>query len=132
MPSPVTPEDESESFATYAAIAATLETYVEAARTGQGSLMRQALAEGAHIRGHYAGKPVDWPLQEFCGLIDKNGPAAGVEARIASIEVQGTAAMARLEARNWRGTRYTDFFVLLKLEEGWRITSKVFFAHARA
>jgi hypothetical protein len=40
--------------------------------------------------------------------------------------------MARLEARNWRGTRYTDFFVLLNQGDGWRIASKVFFAHARA
>jgi hypothetical protein len=40
--------------------------------------------------------------------------------------------MARLEAENWRGTRYTDFFVLLKRGDAWRIASKVFFAHARA
>ena len=40
--------------------------------------------------------------------------------------------MARLEAVNWRGTRYTDFFVLLKRDGEWRIASKVFFAHDRA
>jgi hypothetical protein len=40
--------------------------------------------------------------------------------------------MARLEAENWRGARYTDFFVLLKRDDAWRIASKVFYAHARA
>ena len=40
--------------------------------------------------------------------------------------------MARLEARDWRGFRYTDFFVLLKRGEGWKIASKVFFAHSHA
>jgi len=40
--------------------------------------------------------------------------------------------MARLEARNWRGTPYTDFFVFLKQDGIWRISSKVFFAHSRA
>ncbi len=37
-----------------------------------------------------------------------------------------------LEALNWRGTRYTDFFVLVRQGEGWRIDSKVFFPHLRA
>ena len=48
-------------------------------------------------------------------------------------ELQGaSAAMARLEALDWRGTRYTDFFVLVRRDDGWRIDSKVFFAHLRA
>ena len=40
--------------------------------------------------------------------------------------------MARLEALDWRGTRYTDFFVMVRREDGWRIDSKVFHAHTRA
>ena len=55
-----------------------------------------------------------------------------VEAQIVAIEYVGNAGMARLEARNWRGTRYTDFFVLSKQAENWRINSKVFYAHSRA
>jgi hypothetical protein len=42
-------------------------------------------------------------------IIDKNGPAAELAARVVAIEYAGNAAMARLEAQNWRGTRYTDF-----------------------
>jgi Putative lumazine-binding len=125
-------EDERASFATYKAIAATLQTYIEGARTGDGALMRTAFLDTAHIRGSYAGKPTDWSLAEFCNLIDKHGPAADVVARIVMIEHSGTAATARLEAENWRGTRYTDFFLLLKQGSEWRIASKVFFAHSRA
>ena len=132
MSSTPTPEQEIESFAAQEAIAATLQTYVEAARAGKGGLMRRAFAEGARIRGSYGGKPVDWTLQEFCDLIDGGGPAGDLEARIVAIEYAGSAAMARLEARNWRGTRYTDFFVLIKEDDAWRIISKAFFAHSRA
>ncbi len=132
MPISVTPAEETESFAAHEAIAATLQHYIDAARSGQGSLMRRAFAEDAHVRGSYAGKPVDWTLEEFCALIDKGGPVADLDARVVGIEFQGNAAMARLEARNWRGTRYTDFFVLLKLDNAWRITSKAFFAHSKA
>jgi hypothetical protein len=127
-----TAEDERASFATYEAIAATLQTYIESARTGDGALMRTAFLDTAHIRGSYAGKPTDWSLEEFCDLIDKHGPATDIVARIVAVEHSGTAASARIEAANWRGTRYTDFLLLLKQGSGWRIAGKVFFAHSRA
>jgi hypothetical protein len=124
--------DEGSSFSAYDAILAPLQHYVEGARKGDSSLMRKAFLDGAHIRGSNAGKPVDWTLDEFCGLIDKHGPASEVKTRVVTIEHSGTAAMARLEAENWRGTRYTDFFVLLDTGAQWKIASKVFFAHSRA
>ena len=88
--------------------------------------------EPVAIAGAYGGKPVDWTLQEFCDLIDKGGPIPDLEARVVAIDYAGNAGMARLEARNWRGTRYTDFFVLIKRDGAWRISDKVFFAHSRA
>ncbi|MBV9569306.1 MAG: nuclear transport factor 2 family protein [Hyphomicrobiales bacterium] len=132
MGQPITKAEEGSSFAAYDAIQAPLQHYIEGARKGDSSLMRKAFLDGAHIRGSYAGKPVDWTLDEFCGLIDKHGPATEVEARVVTIEHSGTAAMARLEAENWRGTRYTDFFVLMEAGGAWKIASKVFFAHSRA
>ena len=114
------------------AIETTIRAYMEAARTGDPALMRAAFLSDATVRGSYGGKPVDWTLVEFCALIAKGGPALELEAWIAAVEVSGTAAMARLEAANWRGTRYTDFFVLLERDGKWRIASKVFFAHDRA
>ena len=123
---------QDSSFATYRAIHTTLGHYVEGARTGSDRLMRLAFLDTARIHGSYGGKPADWTLDEFCALIKKGGPAAEVEASVVTVEVAGTAAMARLEARNWRGTRYTDFFVLLQRGGEWRIASKVFFAHDRA
>jgi hypothetical protein len=128
----ITTADERASFATYQAIAATLQRYVEGARTGDSALMRQAFLETAHIRGSYGGNPVEWTLAEFCALIDQHGPAADLVAQVVMIDHAATAAAARLEAENWRGTRYTDFFVLVKIGTEWRIASKVFFAHARA
>ena len=68
----------------------------------------------------------------FCELIEKGGPASDLIAHVVGIEFSGSAAMARLEAANWRGTRYTDFFTLVFRDNEWRIASKVFYAHARA
>ncbi len=128
----MTQQDEIESFAVPSAIVETLQRYIDGARTGDIALLRSAFAEGARVSGSYGGKPVTWSLEEFCNAVAKGGPAPGLEARIVSIEPAGSAAMARLEALNWRGTRYTDFFVMVQREGGWRIDSKVFHAHARA
>jgi len=128
----VTRAEEQASFATYEAIAAALQSYIDAARTGDGVRMRRAFLDTARIRGSYEGKPVDWTSAEFGELIQKNGPAGDIAARIVTIEHNASAAMARLEAENWRGTRYTDFLLLLRVEEAWRIASKAFFAHSRA
>ena len=128
----MTQQDETESFAVPNAIAETLQRYIDGARSGDVALLRSAFAEGARVSGSYGGKPVTWSLEEFCDAVAKGGPAPGLEARIVSIEPAGGAAMARLEALNWRSTRYTDFFVLVRREDGWRIDSKVFHAHARA
>src|SRR5258708_12827206 len=120
----MTTADEAASYAEYDAIAAPLQRYIDGARAGDSALLRSAFLDGADIRGSYGGKPVDWSLQAFCDLIDKNGPAADLTARIVTIEWEGTAAMARLEALNWRGTRYTDFFVLRKIHGDCRFSSK--------
>lgn len=128
----MTPEQESESFAIPQAIAETLKRYIDGAHRGDIALLRSAFTDGARVSGSYGGTPVSWSLTEFCDAIAKGGAASDLEARVVSMEHSGSAAMARLEAQNWRGTRYTDFFVLVRRDEGWRIDSKVFFAHLRA
>ena len=60
------------------------------------------------------------------------GPRPALQARIVGIESAGSAAMARLEALDWRGTPYTDFVVMIRRDGDWRIDSKVFHAHSRA
>lgn len=132
MPDQITPHQEAESFSKQEAIAATLQQYIDGARTGDGGVMRLAFAETARISGAYSGKAVDWTVSEFCEIIQRGGPAVDLQARIVGIEYAGNAGMARLEAQNWRGTRYTDFFVLTEQDGSWRIRSKVFFAHSRA
>ena len=128
----MTAADEAASFAAYEAIAASLQDYIDGARTGDGKLIQRAFLDDASIRGSYGRKPVDWTVQAFGEIIDKGGPAPALKARIVAIELSGSAAMARIEAENWRGTRYTDFFTLVLRDGRWRIASKTFFAHARA
>jgi hypothetical protein len=132
MSAHATPEQEAESFADCEAIAATLQHYVDGALRGDGSCMRRAFLEDATIRGSYGGKPVNWTLQAFCDVIEQGGPAPDLKACVVEMAFSGSAGTARIEAENWRGSRYTDFFALIRRDNTWRIASKVFFAHSRA
>jgi hypothetical protein len=123
--------EEGLSFASFDEISSTLQHYIDGAKVGDDALIRKAFLPKARIQGAYGGKPVDWTLEEFCGVIAKGGPAPELVARIVAIDVTESAGTARLEIINWRGTRYTDFFVLLN-HGGWGIAGKVFFAHSRA
>ena len=123
--------EEAVSFAGFEETSSTLQHYIDGAKAGDDALVRKAFLPLARIQGAYGGKPVDWTLEEFCGVIAKGGPAPELVARIVAIDVTGAAGTARLEIINWRHTRYTDFFVLLN-HGGWRIAGKVFFAHSRA
>ena len=51
----MTPEQETESFAIPGAIAASLQRYIDGARSGDIALLRSAFAPGARVSGSYGG-----------------------------------------------------------------------------
>ena len=104
--------------------------YIDGARSGRGDDMRPAFHEDATIFGYVGPDLFAGPIENLFAWNDANGPAAELEARIASIDVIETVATVRLEFDNWTGTRFTDLFTLLKVDGEWKIMNKVFHAHA--
>ncbi len=104
--------------------------YIDGARSGRGDDMRPAFHEDATIFGYVGPDLFAGPIENLFTWNDENGPAAELEARIASIDVIETVATVRLELDNWTGTRFTDLFTLLKVDGEWKIMNKVFHAHA--
>ena len=108
------------------AITRALQHYIDGAKSGRSSEMRLAFHESATILGYEGKSLFGGPIQKLYDWHEKNGPARELEAQIVSIDIAGSAATARLELNNWTGTRYTDFFTLLKVDDTWKIMSKVF------
>lgn len=88
--------------------------------------MKLAFHESATIFGYEGSALFAGPIQRLFDWNDRNGPATELVAKIASIDVAGSAACVRLELDNWTGTQYTDFFTLLKVDGEWKIMNKVF------
>jgi len=72
------------------------------------------------------------PIQGLYDWHDQNGAASELQSRIASIDVEGTIATARVELDNWTGHKFTDMFTLLKTDGQWQIVNKVFYLHPEA
>ncbi len=103
--------------------------YIDGAKSGRGEDMKPAFHKDATIFGYAGADLFAGPIQQLFEWNDGNGPATGLQARIAGIDLIGTVATVRLELDNWTGSRYTDLFTLLKVDGEWKIMNKVFHLH---
>jgi hypothetical protein len=120
-----TPTDQRD----YDAITRTVQHYIDGAKSGRGVDMKPAFHPNATIFGYVGADLFGGPIQQLFDWNDRNGPATGLQARIASIDIVNTIATVRLELDNWTGHRFTDFFTLLKVDGAWKIMNKVFHLH---
>ncbi len=114
----------------YDVIAAVVQHYIDGAKSGKGDDMKPAFHEDATIFGYAGADLFAGPIQRLFDWVDGTGPATGLQARIASIDLIDTVATVRLELDNWIGSRYTDMFTLLKVHGEWKIMNKVFHLHS--
>ena len=114
----------------YEEIANVVQHYIDGAKSGRGEDMKPAFHGDATIFGYVGTSLLAGPIQQLYVWNDENGPATGLQARIASIDLIDTVATVRLELDNWTGHRFTDLFTLLKVDGEWKIMNKVFHLHA--
>ena len=114
----------------HGAIAKAVQHYIDGAKSGSGDDMKPAFHKDATIFGYAGADLFAGPIQQLFDWNDENGPAAELQARIASVDVVDTVATVRLELNNWTGSRYTDLFTLLKVDGEWKIMNKVFHLHS--
>ncbi len=122
--------NEATNVSDYDAITKTVQHYIDGAKSGKGEDMKPAFHEDATIFGYTGPDLFGGPIQQLFDWNDQNGPATGLKAQIASIDVINTVATVRLELDDWTGYRFTDLFTMLKVEGEWKIMNKVFHAHA--
>ena len=111
------------------AITKTVEIYLDGGRSGKGADMKPAFHADATIFGYVGPDLFAGSIQGLFDWNDQNGAAAGLEARLGSIDVAGSVANVRVEIDNWTGHRFTDFLNLLKVDGEWKIMNKVFYLH---
>ena len=121
----------------YDAIVKTMQHYIDGSQAGNSKLMRPGFHSEATLVGYVGGNLLFGPIQQLFEWIDANGPAPDIEPSFASIEILETIAVVRLEIRQWSGklagsgVHMSDLFNLIKTEEGWKISQKIFHWHSQ-
>jgi len=119
-----------QSTNTNEALGQVIQRYIDGAISGRSDDMKPAFHEDATIFGYFGPDLLAGPIQLLYAWNDQNGPAKGLQARIASVERADTVASVRLELDNWTGHRFTDLLTFLKVDGAWQIMNKVFHLHA--
>ncbi|MFD5318431.1 nuclear transport factor 2 family protein [Streptomyces sp. NPDC127098] len=112
------------------AVLAPLRAYVRGHATGDPAHFRDAFLPTAHIEGMRDGAFVSWRLDAYCSLFP--GRPAQDEAtrtrRVDAVDVHGTVATATMTLHHGADT-FTDVFLLVRAEAGWRIANKAYHRH---
>lgn len=112
-----------------AAVCVPLELYMRGHAEDNAEHMRAAFMPTARLESVREGPLASWDLDFYCQRF-KNIPAADEATRrrtIDYLDIVGTAAMAKVTLYHGAVT-FTDYFVLLKTEQGWKIANKAFHA----
>ena len=109
------------------AVRAAIEQYFRGHATGNPNEMRKAFHPTAHIEGNRDGKFLSWTVEEYAsGFGGKPAPDEATRKRtIDRVAISGDAAMAGATLVHG-ATTFTDYFVLLKINNEWKIANKVY------
>ncbi|MEL6616444.1 MAG: nuclear transport factor 2 family protein [Bacteroidota bacterium] len=109
------------------AVRVPLDLYLQGQASGDGDYMRQAFHPDATVSWMDDGAVAQRTAEEFAALFTR-GPApdeADRQRRIASIDVNGDVAVARLEL-DYPRTFITDYMTLIRVGDDWKIIHKAY------
>lgn len=107
-------------------IRAAINEYIQGHATGDPSHFRKAFLPTAHVEVIRDGKFTSWPLDEYCSFF-KGTPASDESTRVRTIDFideSGNTGVAKLTLHHG-ALVFTDYFLLLKIGEEWKIANKV-------
>ncbi len=118
------------------AITATLNTFIQAGKTGNSELMAKVLQTEGGKRSIENGKYSSQTYPEFLtkfAEVRKGKPAdddAQRKRTIESVDVSGNAAIARMLA-DYPQTKYFEYVALLKIGDEWKIVSNIYYGEPK-
>ncbi|ESP91455.1 MULTISPECIES: nuclear transport factor 2 family protein [Pseudoalteromonas] len=102
-----------------------IQWYFDGTAQGKPALVEQAFLPSLELQYvDSSGAFKRWSGQTYISGIEE-GRKNNRVGEIIAIDVTGDSAMAKATITN-RNMVYTDYFLLLKLNQGWKITNKIF------
>ena len=116
-----------------AAVRAVIQQYFKGHATGSPQEMGKAFHPTAHVEGNRDGTFVSWTAEQYASnFTGKPAPDEASRKRtIDRVDISGDAAMVKATLVHG-ATTFTDYFVLLKINNEWKIANKVYTRRATA
>lgn len=116
----------NDNFGDIQAIRKVMDYYIQGGIQGKSDIMKKAFHADAIMYGQHEGKLAGGPIQNLYDFIDNAPPAKDLKGEVTCIDVHGTVAIVKVEARDWNGASFSDRFLLVKDGNDWKILTKVY------
>jgi hypothetical protein len=112
----------------YDAICRVLQLCTEGEAKGDVAKLREAFHADARMFGSISGERYDVPIEELFALAESSPADTGsYRSRVLSVQQTGDAAVGVVAEEGYWGTvSFIDYFLLARIEGGWKIVCKLF------
>ncbi|MBD2705130.1 PQQ-dependent sugar dehydrogenase [Spirosoma sp. BT702] len=102
----------------------TIQLYFDGWATGDTTKLGKAMHASCHLKNYRDGKFIDYPRNQYLSLFKPHARPKNLSTRIVSVDITGNMGSAKVEISTERDL-FTDYFNLMKTNEGWVIADKV-------
>ncbi len=102
----------------------TIQLYFDGWATGDTNKVGKAMHASCHLKNYRDGKFTEFTRNEYLSLFKPHARPKNLSTRIVSVDVTNNMGSAKVEISTERDL-FTDYFNLMKTNEGWVIADKV-------
>ncbi len=102
----------------------TIECYFDGWATGDSTKLGMAMHFSCHLKNYNNGKFTEFTRSQYLNLFKPHERSKNISTRIVSVDITNNMGTAKVEISTEKDL-YTDYFNLMKTNEGWFIADKV-------
>ena len=111
----------------YKAVEEAAMKFVKSVAEGNSSYAKELFVNEAVLFGYLDGKLEHGSIEQFYHNVDTVGAGNDFKARIDIVSVEETVAVVRVLEEKWGGRiDFTDYLLLLKIEDEWKCVAKAY------
>lgn len=115
------------NIAEYKAVEAAAMKFVKSVAEGNSTYAKELFVEEAVLFGYLDGKLEHGSIEQFYHNVDTVGAGDNFNARIDIVSVEEMVAVVRVLEEKWGGRiDFTDYLLLLKINDQWRCVAKAY------
>jgi aldose sugar dehydrogenase len=102
----------------------TIQLYFDGWATGDSTKLGQAMHTSCHLKNFRDGKFIEFTRSQYLNLFKPHERSKNLSTRIVSVDITNNMGSAKVEISTEKDL-FTDYFNLMKTNEGWFIADKV-------